>query len=234
MNASSVANMPSLAYDVANAAPPFATSLTAKSPSPSRHPQHRHRTTTSIRGRRLHRRQHCILGLRQGKRVCSSTARARPGSKPASPRRTDLGEACRAVGQTLRRRQAHEMVFDGDGPLLFRPTFDLHQWLWIARFLVDCLPHRANRHTVEIVKLATESRALAAADQAAGRHPLRTTAPRGILHFYPATGGIRERDRRRELMAQVWLQSHPSSTPNAWSRSSRRSPNSRADIVARL
>ena len=43
-------------------------------------------------------------------------------------------------------------LFDSDAPLLFRPTLDIHQWLWMAKFLVDCLPHRADRHTTEIVK----------------------------------------------------------------------------------
>jgi D-amino-acid dehydrogenase len=52
-------------------------------------------------------------------------------------------------------------LFRGDAPLLFRPRLDPHQWLWIARFLIDCMPHRADRHTAEIVKLAIESRARA-------------------------------------------------------------------------
>src|SRR5215510_3361927 len=41
-------------------------------------------------------------------------------------------------------------LFNSEAPLLFRPRADVHQWLWIAKFLVDCLPHRANRNTVEI------------------------------------------------------------------------------------
>ncbi len=50
-------------------------------------------------------------------------------------------------------------LFDDEAPLLFRPKLDVHQWLWIARFLVECLPARADRNTAEIVKLAVESRA---------------------------------------------------------------------------
>ena len=46
-------------------------------------------------------------------------------------------------------------LFDSEAPLLFRPQLDVRQWLWIAQFLVDCLPHRVHRHTIEIVKLAT-------------------------------------------------------------------------------
>jgi D-amino-acid dehydrogenase len=74
-------------------------------------------------------------------------------------------------------------LFDSDAPLLFRPRLDIHQWLWIAKFLVDCLPHRADRHTTEIVKLATESRTLLR--EIRTRETLsydQRTA--GILHFY--------------------------------------------------
>jgi D-amino-acid dehydrogenase len=74
-----------------------------------------------------------------------------------------------------------------DAPLLFRPRFDIHQWLWIAKFLVDCLPHRANRHTAEIVRLATDSRRLMRQIRAdEGFH--YDEQSKGILHFY--------RDRR--------------------------------------
>jgi D-amino-acid dehydrogenase len=74
-------------------------------------------------------------------------------------------------------------LFDGDAPLLFRPRADIHQWLWIARFLVDCLPHRADRHTTEIVRLATESRALLREIRTRENlsYDQRTA---GILHFY--------------------------------------------------
>lgn len=74
-------------------------------------------------------------------------------------------------------------LFDGDAPLLFRPRADIHQWLWIAKFLVDCLPHRADRHTTEIVRLATESRALLREIRARENlsYDQRTA---GILHFY--------------------------------------------------
>lgn len=51
-------------------------------------------------------------------------------------------------------------LFDSDAPLLFRPTLDIHQWLWMAKFLVDCMPHRTDRHTTEIVNMALESRRL--------------------------------------------------------------------------
>lgn len=74
-----------------------------------------------------------------------------------------------------------------DAPLLFRPRLDVHQWLWIAKFLVDCLPHRANRHTAEIVRLATDSRRLLRQIRAdEGFH--YDEQSKGILHFY--------RDRR--------------------------------------
>jgi D-amino-acid dehydrogenase len=78
-------------------------------------------------------------------------------------------------------------LFRSDAPLLFRPRMDVHQWLWIARFLVECLPHRATKNTADIVKLATESRGLIQKIRAdEGCH--YDERSKGILHFY--------RDRR--------------------------------------
>lgn len=74
-------------------------------------------------------------------------------------------------------------LFKSDAPLLFRPRCDVRQWLWLARFLVDCLPRRADRHTAEIVKLATQSRDLIRSIRAEeGFH--YDERSKGILHFY--------------------------------------------------
>jgi D-amino-acid dehydrogenase len=77
-------------------------------------------------------------------------------------------------------------LFDGDSPLLFRPRLDVHQWLWLAKFLVNCLPQRARRNTIEIVRLAAESRQRL--QEIRGREGLRyDERTRGILHFYRDT-----------------------------------------------
>jgi len=78
-------------------------------------------------------------------------------------------------------------LFDDEAPLLFRPRLDIHQWLWIAKFLVECWPSRASRHTTEIVGLATESRGLIQEIRARERLQYDQRSA-GILHFY--------RDRR--------------------------------------
>ena len=84
-------------------------------------------------------------------------------------------------------RKILKWLFKSDAPLLFRPRFDIHQWLWIARFLLDCLPRRTDRHTAEIVGLATQSRDLIRQIRAdEGIH--YDERCKGILHFY--------RDRR--------------------------------------
>lgn len=70
-----------------------------------------------------------------------------------------------------------------DAPLLFRPRADLAQWLWGARFLFECLPHRARENARRIFALARYS-----AD--ALRMLRRETGiaydelARGILSFY--------------------------------------------------
>jgi D-amino-acid dehydrogenase len=122
--------------------------------------------------------------LRSGKRVCVidrqpaagletsfanggqiSVSHAEPWANPSAP------------------LKVMKWLFDDTGPLLFRPKFDVHQWLWIAKFLVNCLPQHADRNTVEIVKLATESRTLLRQiREREGIHYDERT--RGILHFY--------------------------------------------------
>ena len=44
-----------------------------------------------------------------------------------------------------------------DAPLKFRPTRDPAQWIWGARFLLECLPSRAHRNTRAVAALATWS-----------------------------------------------------------------------------
>jgi D-amino-acid dehydrogenase len=122
--------------------------------------------------------------LRRGKRVCVidrqpaagletsfanggqiSVSHAEPWANPSAPIKIT------------------KWLFDDEGPLLFRPKFDVYQWLWLAKFLVNCLPHRADRNTVEIVKLATESRTLL--QQIRERERIHyDERSRGILHFY--------------------------------------------------
>lgn len=90
-------------------------------------------------------------------------------------------------------------LFRNDAPLLFRPRLDIHQWLWIAKFLVDCLPSRADRHTTAIVRLATESRGLIQAiRQKEGFH--YDERSKGILHFYRDPKEFEAAARVAELM----------------------------------
>src|SRR3954454_4268513 len=70
-----------------------------------------------------------------------------------------------------------------DAPLLFRLRADLAQWRWGLRFLIECLPQRAQANTVQCLSLALYSRdCLAAlrAETAIVYDALRL----GILQFY--------------------------------------------------
>jgi len=90
-------------------------------------------------------------------------------------------------------------LFDDDAPLLFRPKLDVHQWMWIARFLVECLPQRADRNTAEIVKLAVESRTRLREIRAReGIHYDERT--KGILHFYRDRDEFESARHAAELM----------------------------------
>ncbi len=70
-----------------------------------------------------------------------------------------------------------------DAPLLFRPRADLAQWVWGARFLFECLPHRARANARQIFALARYSAdALRALRQETGI--AYDELARGILSFY--------------------------------------------------
>lgn len=74
-------------------------------------------------------------------------------------------------------------LFQSDAPLLFRPRLDIHQWLWIAQFIVECLPWRADRNTTEIVRMASKSRNLI--KEVRTRENLHyDSLSEGIIHFY--------------------------------------------------
>ena len=70
-----------------------------------------------------------------------------------------------------------------DAPLLFRPRAEWAQWIWGARFLIECLPGRTRRNTEAAYALAHYSREKL-------RELRRDTGiaydhlERGILHFY--------------------------------------------------
>src|ERR1700730_17487759 len=89
--------------------------------------------------------------------------------------------------------KALRWLFDDEAPLLFRPKLDVHQWLWIARFLLECLPRRADRNTNEIVKLAGAKRTRR--QESREREGIHyDERMKGILHVY--------RDRRELELAR--------------------------------
>lgn len=74
-------------------------------------------------------------------------------------------------------------LFNGEAPLLFRPSLDIHQWRWLISWLGQCLPDQAKKNTLLAVQMASYSRHLL--QQVREEHQLdyqhRT---RGVLHFY--------------------------------------------------
>jgi D-amino-acid dehydrogenase len=121
---------------------------------------------------------------RQGKRVCVIDRQPEAGLETsfANGGQISVSHAEPWANPSAPFKVA-KWLFDGEAPLLFRPKFDIHQWLWLAKFLVNCLPGRADRNTIEIVKLATESRTLLQEiRKREGLHYDERT--QGILHFY--------------------------------------------------
>ena len=86
-----------------------------------------------------------------------------------------------------------------DAPLLFRPRADLDQWLWGARFLIECLPARARRNTEAAFALASYSRdCLRALRRETGIH--YDESERGILHIYTARGLLEHAHKEAALL----------------------------------
>lgn len=82
-----------------------------------------------------------------------------------------------------------------DAPLLFRPRLDARQWLWGARFLFECLPHRSRANAQDVLALALASLgALKALREETGIR--YDEAARGILSFYT---GAREFEQAARL-----------------------------------
>ena len=86
-----------------------------------------------------------------------------------------------------------------DAPLLFRPRADLDQWLWGARFLLECLPGRTRRNTEAAFALASYSRdCLRALRRDTGIH--YDESERGILHIYTARGLLEHAHKEAALL----------------------------------
>ena len=86
-----------------------------------------------------------------------------------------------------------------DAPLLFRLTGDWRQWRWGLQFLLECLPGRTKRNTLQCLNLALYSRdclkALRAATGIRYDH-----LERGILQFYTDAREFADAVRMAELI----------------------------------
>jgi len=88
-----------------------------------------------------------------------------------------------------------------DAPLLFRLRLDTQQWRWGLQFLLECLPSRTRRNTIQCLNLALYSRdclkALRAQTGIEYDH-----LERGILSFYTDAREFAHGVRAAELMRQ--------------------------------
>jgi D-amino-acid dehydrogenase len=89
-----------------------------------------------------------------------------------------------------------------DAPLLFRPTADWRQWRWGVEFLIECLPSRTERNTIQCRNLARYSqeclRSLRAGTGIEYDH-----LERGILQFYTDA-----KEFERAAMAATLMRDH--------------------------
>ena len=98
--------------------------------------------------------------------------------------------------------KALKWMFRDDAPLLFRPQFDMRQWLWGLQFLRECTPARTRHNIEQIVRLGTYSRdTLQALRRETGLSYAQRT--QGILHFYTTQkefdGALKPAEQMRAL-----------------------------------
>ena len=79
--------------------------------------------------------------------------------------------------------KALKWMFSNDAPLLFRPQFDLRQWLWGVRFLSQCNDTAFERNVQQLVALGAYSHS-ALKDVVAATGIDYNRLERGIAHFY--------------------------------------------------
>jgi len=98
-------------------------------------------------------------------------------------------------------RKILEWLGREDAPLLFRLRADPRQWRWGLQFLVECLPSRTRRNTIQCLRLALHSRdclrALRAATGIAYDH-----LARGILEFHTDAKEFAQAAAAAELIRQ--------------------------------
>jgi D-amino-acid dehydrogenase len=88
-----------------------------------------------------------------------------------------------------------------DAPLLFRPRLDPWQWWWLMGWLVECLPQRTKRNTVEILELALHSRGVLQRIRAE-EGLVYDHETRGILHFFRDQQSLDGAAEAIELLSQ--------------------------------
>ena len=79
--------------------------------------------------------------------------------------------------------KALKWMFSKEAPLLFRPTFDIHQWLWSLRFLGQCHDSAFERNVSQLVALGAYSHA-ALKDVVRSTGIAYSRLERGIAHYY--------------------------------------------------
>ncbi|RYX96622.1 MAG: FAD-dependent oxidoreductase [Comamonadaceae bacterium] len=79
--------------------------------------------------------------------------------------------------------KALKWMFRNDAPLLFRPKFDIHQWIWGLKFLAQCNDAAFERNVQQLVALGAYSH-LALKDVVAATGIEYSRLERGIAHYY--------------------------------------------------
>ena len=91
-----------------------------------------------------------------------------------------------------------------DAPLLFRPSLDARQWRWGLQFLIECLPSRTRRNTLQI--LAMKKYSVAALRELRAETGITyDDLQRGILQLYTDREEFDDAAQAAELVRQYGI-----------------------------
>lgn len=101
--------------------------------------------------------------------------------------------------------QVLKWLANKNSPLYFRPRLDLHQWSWIAKWLLECGKSRCESNTIKLTQLALESKE--ELDLIRKKHKFKFDhLSKGILHYYRDIDSFKSAIKAAEHMRKAGLE----------------------------
>ena len=114
---------------------------------------------------------------------------------------------CEPWANTDAPLKALKWMFSSSAPLLFRPQFDLQQWLWSLKFLAQCNDTAFERNVQQLVALGAYSHG-ALKDVVAATGIDYNRLERGIAHYFTDAKAFKSAGAAAALMCKYGVNRH--------------------------